>query len=75
LKEHKGENYNRLEVLVNAWKNAMASAFQSPKLGKYLDRLKALDGRVALVSGGVASIFCFPRKGWVEEADDLRENA
>ena len=31
-----------------AWKNAMASAFQSPKLDNYLDRLKALDRRVML---------------------------
>jgi hypothetical protein len=31
-----------------AWKNAMASAFQSPKLDSYLDRLKGLDRRVML---------------------------
>jgi len=31
-----------------AWKNAMASAFQSPKLDNYLERLKALDRRVML---------------------------
>lgn len=31
-----------------AWKKAMASAFQSPKLDNYLDRLKALDRRVML---------------------------
>jgi hypothetical protein len=31
-----------------AWKSAMASAFQSPKLDNYLDRLKALDRRVML---------------------------
>ena len=31
-----------------AWKNAMASAFQSAKLDNYLDRFKALDRRVEL---------------------------
>jgi len=31
-----------------AWKNAMASAFQSAKLDDYLDRFKALDRRVLL---------------------------
>jgi hypothetical protein len=31
-----------------AWKNAMASAFQSPKLDNYLERLKALDRGVML---------------------------
>jgi hypothetical protein len=31
-----------------AWKNAMASAFQSSKLDNYLDRVKAIDRRVML---------------------------
>lgn len=31
-----------------AWKKTMASAFQSPKLDNYLDRLKVLDRRVML---------------------------
>jgi hypothetical protein len=47
-----------------AWKKAMASAFQSPKLDNYLDRLKALDRRVILRYGFDDLYQALDNPGW-----------
>lgn len=44
-------NLNRAEDESPAWQNAMAAAFQSPKLDTYCDRVRDLDRRVLLRYG------------------------